>query len=215
VVRKVISRRNLMTIDELKEQIILLPEQLKRALCQEAEAKFKADSLADSIDKLREKLKEQNEENDEKVDEEEEDDNVELIKLESKHDRLKVKLDEAHGKAELKFRRDNPKATNEHVKAAVGTDSEVSRLRLELIDVKEESRIKKITLQREISDTRMKARRESWLRDQSEPESEELNRLEEEYIQAQREVTKAETEVKTVKAKLDAFKLLVQLEGLG
>src|ERR1700749_1847125 len=128
-----------MTIDELKEQLTLLPEQLKQALSREAEARFKADSLENSIAKLKETLKDQNEENDEgEPEEESEDDDIELIKLESEHDRLKAKLDAAQDKAEIEFRRDNPKATNEYVKAAVGNNTEVSRLRLELIDAKEE-----------------------------------------------------------------------------
>lgn len=208
-----------MTIDELKEQLTVLPEQLKQALSREAAARFKADRIEDLIDKLKEKLKKQNEENDEDEPEEEsEDDDIELIKLESEHDRLKAKLDAAQDKAEIDFRRDNPKATNEHVKAAVGNNTEVSRLRLELIDAKEECKIKKITLQRarrQANEARLIARRDSWRRREPEPESEELERLEDEQMQALREAAEAEVEVEVIRAKLDTFKLLIQIESLS
>jgi hypothetical protein len=201
-----------MTIDELKEQLNLLPEQLRQALSREAAARFKADDLEDSIDKLKEKLKDQNEENDEGEPEEESEDNdIELIKLESEYDRLKAKLDAAQDKAEIEFRRDNPKATN-------GNNTDVSRLRLELIDAKEECKIKKITLQRarrQANEERLIARRGSWRRREPEPESAELERLEIERAQALRDAADADVEVEMIRARLDTFKLLIQLESLS
>jgi hypothetical protein len=210
-----------MTVEELKEQLTLLPDQFRQALVRETEARFKADRLEASVEKLREKLKHQDEDdNNEPEDEGSEDDDTELIKLESAHDRLKVKLQSAEDKAEIAFRRENPKATNEHVKAAVGNNSEVERLRLELIDAKEECKIKKITLQRarrEAMNARLEARRESWRRGRGkpEPESEELDRLEEEHAEALREVMETEDDVEVLRAKLDTFKLLIQLENIG
>jgi hypothetical protein len=208
-----------MTIEEIKEHLTLLPEQLRQALSREVAARFKADRLEDSIDKLKEKLKTQNEENDEgEPEEESEDDDIELIKLESEHDQLKAKLDAAQDKAEIEFMRDNPKATNEHVKAAVGNNTEVGRLRLELIDAKEECKTKKITLQRarrQANEERLIARRGSWRRREPEPESAELERLEIERAQALRDAADADVEVEMIRARLDTFKLLIQLESLS
>jgi predicted RNase H-like nuclease (RuvC/YqgF family) len=92
---------------------------------------------------------------------------------------------------------------------------------LELLSAKEECKIKKLTLQRtrrEARDERLEARRrELWQRRQGkpEPESEELDRLEEEHSQALREVIEAKVEVEFLKTKLDTFKLLIQLESIG
>jgi len=211
-----------MTIDELKEQLILLPDQLRQALARDAEVRFKAERLVESVEKLREKLKNQEAENDdeEESDDDSEDDDIELIKIESNRDRLKAKLAAAEDKAEIAFRRENQKATNEHVKAAVGNDEDVARLRLELIDANEECKIKKLTLQRarrEAMNARLEARREAWRRGRNspEPESEELDKLEEEHTEALRKVMEAEIEVEALRAKLDTFKILVQLESIS
>jgi hypothetical protein len=211
-----------MTIEDLKEQLTLLPDQLKHALAREAEARFKADRLEESVLKLRERLKSQEAEKDDdgEPDEDSEDDDIELIKIESDRDRLKAKLVAAEDKAEIAFRRENPKATNEHVKAAVGNDEDVARLRLELIDANEKCKIKKLTLQRarrEAMNARLEARRELWRRgrNQPEPESKELDRLEEEHVEALKEVMEAEVEVEAIRAKLDTFKLLIQLESIS
>ena len=135
------------TIDELKEQIALLPGQLGDALNRQVRAQLEVNKLQEQVVKVKARLKEQSAE--EEPEEEVEDENIELIKLESNLERLKVKLGEAEDRAEVEFRRETPKATESHVKAAVGNNAEVNRLKLEIIDVKEESRIKKITLQRE------------------------------------------------------------------
>jgi hypothetical protein len=209
-----------MTIEELKEQLALLPDQFRQALARETEATFKANRLETSVEKLRERLKSQNKEEDEDEPEEDgEGDDVELIKLESAQDRLKVKLQGEEYKAEMAFRRDFPKATNEHVKAAVGNTPEVERLRLKLIDAKEECKLKEITLQRarrEAANARAEARRELWVRrrDRPEPESKELDKLEEEYAEALRMMMEAKDEVEILRAKLDTFKVLVQLESI-
>lgn len=210
-----------MTIEELKEHLTLLPDQFRQALARETEATFKANKLEASVEKLRDRLKSQSKEEDEdEPDDDSEDEDAELIKLESAHDRLKVKLQGAEYKAEMAFRREYPKATNEHVKAAVGNTPEVERLRLELIDAKEKSKLKEVTLQRarrEAMNARAEARRELWLRrrEKPEPESEELNRLEEEYAEALRIAMEAKDEVEVLRAKLDTFRLLIQLESIG
>jgi chromosome segregation ATPase len=202
----------MMSLEQLKEQIIALPEQLREALMQHVDAQLEVSRLEGQIEKLKAQLEGQEEEAD---DDSNEDEDVGLIKLETKIDKLKVKLDEAEYKAELEFRRENPKTTEGHVKAAVGDNQEVNRLRLEIIDAKEEARIKKVTLQRERRaawEDRVQARRAA--RNRIEPESDELNALQESLERASSKAMMAEAEVEALRAKLDTYKLLVMLEGV-
>jgi chromosome segregation ATPase len=203
----------MISLEQLKEQINALPEQLKDALIKQVNARLEVLRLEGQVDKLKSQLEEQHE--DEETDDSSEDDDVGLIKLETKLEKLKVKLCEAEDKVELEFRRENPKTTEGYVKATVGNDKEVNRLKLEIIDIKEEARIKKVTLQRE-----RKAARENRMqallaaRNKIEPESEELNALQDSLDEASSKAMMAEVEVETLKAKLDTYKLLVQLEGI-
>lgn len=201
------------SLDELKTQIELLPQQLRDALERKARANLGVTRLEEEVDKLKAQIKADDEE--EEPEDEDEDNNVELIKLEAKQERLKVKLGEAEDKAELQFRRETPKATDSYVKAAVGNDSQVNRLRLEIIDVKEEARIKKITIQRERRATweaRVHTRRASMHK--AEPESKELNSLQEQLYNALEEMMLADAEVESLRAKLDSYKMLVQLKQM-
>jgi hypothetical protein len=200
------------TIDELKEQIAILPTQLREALNKQIRAQLEVNKFQEQVERLKATLKEQS---DEEEPEESEDENVELIKLESKLDRLKIKLSEAEDRAELDFRRETPKATESHVKAAVGNNTEVNRLRVEIIDAKEEARIKKITLQRERRaawDARMQGRRTDRIK--SELESKELDALQGQLSEALFESMMADAEVETLQAQLDVYKMLVQLEAI-
>jgi hypothetical protein len=206
-----------MPFEELKEQIAILPNQVHEALERKVHVQMEASRLEDEIEKLEEQLKEEQEAESEEDEEENEDgdENIELINLEAELERLKVRLCEAEDRVELEFRRQTPKATDSYVKAAVGNDPEVNRLKLKIVDIKEESRIKKVTLQRERRaawEARTQAR--SALRDRDEPNSEELVALKGQHLGALHEAMLAEVEVETLKAKLDSFKLLVQLESL-
>lgn len=199
------------TVAELKEKIAILPKQLREALDNQVRAQLEANKLQEQVEKLKAQLKSQDDE--EQPEEEGEDENVELIKLESKLERLKVKLNEAEDRAELEFRRETPKATESHVKAAVGNNAEVNRLKVEIIDVKEEARIKKVTLQRERRaawDARIQGRLAA--RNKVEPQSEELDALQAQLYEALFESMTADAEVETLQAQLDVYKMLVQLE---
>lgn len=201
------------TVDELKEQIAILPMQLREALNKQVRAQLEVNKLEERVEKLKAQLKAQDDE--EQPEEEGEDENVELIKLESKLERLKVKLNEAEDRAELEFRRETPKATESHVKAAVGNNAEVNRLKVEIIDVKEEARIKKVTLQRERRaawDARIQGRLAA--RNKVEPQSEELDALQTQLYEALFESMMADAEVEALQAQLDVYKMLVQLEAI-
>lgn len=200
------------TVEELKEQIALLPTQLREALNKQVQAQFKVNELQGQVERLKSKLKEQND--DEEPEEEGEDENIELIKLESNLERLKVKLGEAEDKAELEFRRETPKVTESHVKAAVGNNAEVNRLKVEIINVKEEARIKKAILQRERKaawEARIQGRR---ARNKPELENEELDAIQERLSEALFESMMADAEVEALQAQLDVYKMLVQLEAI-
>lgn len=202
-----------MSLEQLKEQINALPEQLKDALIKQVNAQLEMSQLEGQIDKLKSHLDEQRE--DEETDDSSEDDDVGLIRLETKLERLKLKLYEAENRVELEFRSKTAKTTEGRVKAEVGNNQEVNRLKLEIIDVKEEARIKKATLQRE--------RRAAWeekiqvrhtARNKVEPDSEELDALQDRLDRASSKVMMAKVEVETLRAKLETYALLVRLEGI-
>jgi chromosome segregation ATPase len=202
-----------ISLEQLKEQISTIPEQLKDALVKQVNAKLEVSRLEAQVDRLKSQLEEQRE--DEETDDSSEDDDVGLIKLETKLERLKVKLCEAENRVELEFRRGAEKTTEGRVKAEVGNNPEVNRLKLEIIDVKEEARIKKATLQRE--------RRAAWeeqvqarhrARNKVEPDSEELNALQDRLDRASSKEMMAKVEVEILRTKLETYTLLVQLEGI-
>ncbi|MDQ1610427.1 MAG: hypothetical protein QOG00_358 [Pyrinomonadaceae bacterium] len=203
----------MISLEQLKGQITVLPDQLRDALIKQVNAQLEVIRIEAQVDKLKSQLEEQRE--DEETDDGGEDDDVGLIKLETKLERLKVKLCEAENRVELEFRGKSLKTTEGRVKAEVGSNQEVNRLKLEIIDVKEEARIKKATLQRE--------RRAAWeeqvqsrhrARNKVEPESEELNALQDRLDGASSKEMMAKVEVETIRAKLETYTLLVQLEGI-
>jgi hypothetical protein len=101
------------------------------------------------------------------------------------------------------------------VKAAVGNSTEVNRLKVEIIDAKEEARIKKVTLQRERRaawDVRIQGRLAA--RNRVEPQSEELDALQAQLYEALFESMMADAEVEALQAQLDVYKMLVQLEAI-
>jgi hypothetical protein len=115
---------------------------------------------------------------------------------------------------ELEFRRETPKVTESHVKAVIGNNDEVNRLKVEIINVKEEARIKKVTLQRErraVWEARIQGRR---ARNKPELESEELDAIQERLSEALFESMMADAEVEALQAQLDVYKMLVQLEAI-
>lgn len=196
------------TIEELKEEIYSLPDKLNRALERKVRAQVEVSRLETAVEKLEVRLKQEKEQSESQDNDDNEDEDTELIEMETELKKLKVQLDEAESRAELDFRRNTPKTTENQVKATVCADENVSRLKLELIEQEVKVKTKKQTLQRE--------RREAWLTRRPsvrhvEVESTELDSLQEELATAESKLMMANIEVETFQTKLDTFKMLVQL----
>jgi chromosome segregation ATPase len=196
------------TIEELKEEIYSLPDKLNRALERKVKAQVEVSRLETEVEKLEVRLKQEKEQSEAQDNDDNEDEDTELIEMEAELKKLKVQLDEAESRAELDFRRNTPKTTENQVKATVCADENVSRLKLELIEQEVKVKTKKQTLQRE--------RREAWLTRRPsvrhvEVDSSELDSLLEELAIAESKLMMANIEVETLQAKLDAFKMLIPL----
>ncbi len=87
------------------------------------------------------------------------DENAELIKMETKAEKLKYRLSEAEDKAEVEFRGSGAKATDQHVKAVVGSNADVIRLRDEYLDAKEAAKLRQMEIRRERTAAREEAMR--------------------------------------------------------
>jgi chromosome segregation ATPase len=198
-----------MTISELKEQLISFTAEYKAALEKQTQAVLNYEKLETGLKKLQNELALANE-----VEEansgEIEDENSEIIDLEAKLEKLKLELLYAESEVELEVRRTHARATESHIKALVGTDANVHRLRNRIIDGKAYIKTKKAELSRE--------RRENWEKQKQkrtqakiQPESEELTALQEKLFLAERESLLANDEVEILKTKLETLKLLVSL----
>jgi chromosome segregation ATPase len=201
------------SVDQLKEQIETLPATLRAALERQARARIAVAQLEAQIDKLEAKIAyESSERNGEDNDLEGE---LALLKLETTLERIKLRLAEAEDEAELEFRSSALKTTEGHVKAAVGTDQTVSRLRHELLDAKEAARARKITLQHERQIARIAEHGARFaLRTADAPENQELPALQDELASAQEEMLLADVEVDVAGATIDTYRMMVQVESL-
>ena len=206
------------SVDRLKEQIESIPATLSKALERRAKAQIEVARLKRRISKLEAEIEREVDEDDN--DEADESDGLEdelaLLKIESEFKTIKLQVSEAEDKAEMEFRSSAPKPTNEHVKAAVGSDPEVIRLRHECLKAEEAMRERKLTLQREkrsAREARPIARSRS--RTAALPENEEMAALQEELLAAQVELILAESEVEAGRITLDTYKMLVQIESLN
>lgn len=206
------------SVDKLKEQIESIPATLSNALERRAKAQIEVARLKRQISKLEAEIEREGNEddNDEADDSDDLEDELALLKLESEFKTLKLQVSEAEDKAEMEFRSSAPKPTNEHVKAAVGSDPEVSRLRRECLKAEEAVRERKLTLQRERRIAR-EARPITRFRSRTAalPENEEMAALQEELLAAQAELILAESEVEAGQVTLDTYKMLVQIESLN
>lgn len=204
-----------LSTDQLKEQIAIVPIELRKALEQQAKARMTVASLQSQIDKIEAEIEKVSEE-DEYGDEIEGDDleeDLALIKMESAIERLKLKLQEEEDKAEIAFRRSTEKTTEALVKAAVGTNPKVIELRSALLDAKEALKEKRLTLQNE----RIKAREAELEARYSAPaqvipEDDKLVELREKFASAEYDLSLADIEVEVVRAKIETYKMLVGLE---
>jgi len=196
------------TIEELKEEIYSLPDKLNHALERKVKAQVEVSRLETAVEKLEARLKQEKEQSEDQDNDDNGDEDTELIEMEAELKKLKVQLDEAESRAELDFRHNTPKTTENQVKATVCADENVSRLKLELIEQEVKVKTKKQTLQRE--------RREAWLTRRPparhvEVESTELDSLQTELATAESKLMMAGVEVETLQTKLDTFNMLVQL----
>ena len=200
--------------EQLKEQIESIPTILRQALERQAKARIEVARIEAQVDKLEAEIaREGGPNDDDNLDEGDDlEDDLALLKLESKLERLKLEVTEAEDKAELEFRESASKTTEGLVKAAVGNDPNVIRLRRECLEAKEAARIQKITLQRErqaAREAKLEARRVT--RVAVEPENAEVSALQERLMLAQDEVILADVEVDVTQAMIETYKMLVQL----
>ncbi len=205
-----------LSLDELKEQIRALPDKLREALERQAKATMTVAHLETRMDRLQAEIdSERGEIEEENAVNRDFENDLELLKLESTAKHLKLEVAEAENKAEIEIRRSSGRVTEGHVKAAVGTDSDVSRLKHALLDAEDAAKVRKVTLQRE-----RRLAREAALeaRSSRQPVAELLNprmsALQSELEQAREEVLLAALEVEVVRTTVGTYKLLVQLEGV-
>jgi len=201
--------------DQLKEQIESIPATLRKALERQAKARIAVARLEAQINKLEAEIERENSQKENDSPEPEYDsleDELELLKLESNVERLKLQVTEAEDKAEMAFRESAAKTTEGQVRAAVGTDPTVMRLRRECLDAKESARERKITLQRErqaAREAKLQARYATSV--DIAPENEKISALREKLEQAEEEVILADVEVEVSQAMVETYKMLVQL----
>jgi hypothetical protein len=190
-----------MTTEELKRQLIQLPEQYEEALRKQTEKIVVVKRLEFEIEKLKgnpAKLVENNSL--------EEDADEDLIALDAELERLKLRLAESECKVELNIRVSNGKVTESHVKALVTTDENVSQLRKELIEAKTRIKIRKAELQRKRSELWEKKRHNNDVFD-----GQEGTELKNKLLLAEEESFFANDQVEVLKVKLDTLQLLTSL----
>ena len=204
-----------LSSEQLKEQITSVPNELQKALEQQAKARMEVAHLEMQISKLEAEIEKTSEEDkDNAPDYDDLENNLELLKMESAVERIKLKLTEAEDKAEIEFRRNTEKTTEALVKAALGTNPTVIELRNKLLDAKEAAKERKVTLQNE----RMKAREAKLeaiykTRQDTAPENDKLFDLQEKLSSAKDVLMLTDIEVKVVLAKIETYKMLVGLEN--
>ncbi len=198
-----------MTTSELKEQIASFTAEYKTALERQTQAVLEYEKLEHDLKKLQNELQLSNE-NEEANSDESEVENAEIIDLEAKLEKLKLELLYAESEVELEVRRTHARATESHIKALVGTDVNVHKLRNRIIDGKAYIKTKKAEINRERKENWEKQRQKR-MQAKRQPESDELTALQEKLDLAERESISANDEVEVLKTKLETLKLLVAL----
>lgn len=199
------------TIENLKEEIYALPEQLNQALGKKVEAELEVSRIKRAIKKLEAQLKKEEEQKEEQGDYDTGNEDTEIIETERELRELEMELTETESRVELDYRNNHQKVTESQVRAAVRDNEDVKKLKRKIAEQKIKGKTQKHTLRRE----RHKAfiPRRPYL-ERFEPESVELSLLQEELSTAEGESMKAEIEVETLQAKLNVFKILVQIIAL-
>src|SRR5689334_20734970 len=116
-----------LSSEQLKGQITSIPNELQKALEQQAKARIAVAHLESQVSKLQTELEvvDEQEDNDDAPEYDGLEDNLELLRMESAVERLKLKVTEAEDKAEIEFRKTTEKTTEALVKAALGTNPTV------------------------------------------------------------------------------------------
>lgn len=201
--------------DNLKEKVQNFPSLLRTALERQAKARIAVARMEAQIAKLeaRKELQDEKDTDTGNLIDDVLDDDVALIKLETKLERLKLEVTEAEDKAELEFRSAESRVTEGYVKATVGSNAVVSRLRHELLDAKEAARIRKATLQRERQLARLAEQEERFsLRQSIVPEDDKLSAFREKLEEANEELILADVEVLVAHTTIEAYQILVKIE---
>lgn len=180
------------------------PDALRKALAEQAR-------LENLIEKLEETV-------DPEVDEEEEEptevykpnfeENRNVVRLEAKIEKNKIKLKEAEGKASQMYRNENPKATIAAMTAAEDTDPNVIKIRMELADFTEQRKLLEI-----------EAREGDWIQRNGSSHANaspartdrEQTKLEKQLEKARLDLEKANAEVTALRAQFKGYKLLAEM----
>ncbi len=136
-----------------------------------------------------------------------------LINLETKIERLKLELAEAEDKAEIEFRASETRVTEGYVKAYLGSNPIVTSLRHKVLDAKEAARIRKVTIQRERQSERLKQQESFILRTNAAPKDDKLSDLRNNLVEANEELILADVEVEVAIASVETYKMLAQLSN--
>lgn len=191
-----------MEVKELKNQILLLPDLYAKAVENQTQAFLEVQRLEHEVAKLENHLSRE-ENNEINISD---DTDIELINLELELERLKLNLAKAENSVELEVRVSNAKVTESHVKAFVGTDSEVSRLRNEIVESKARIKIRKADIQRKRNEIWEKRRVK-----RQKVDSEDIDILKDLLLLAKKQLTIFNDEVDVLKIKLETLTLLAGL----
>jgi len=202
--------------EKLKEQIASIPNELQKALEIQAKARMLVAHLEAQVSKLEseaERVSGQENEDDGVPGYDDLENNLELLRLESAVERLKLKVTQSEDRAEIEFRKSTEKTTDALAKAAVGTNPKVMELKNELLDAKDKFNERRITLRNEEVKAR-EARRESIhsTRKDTPAENGKLFELQEKLYAAENALILADNEVEVIQAKIETYKMLVKLE---
>lgn len=193
-----------MTITELKEELISFTAEYRRALERQTQIVLEYEKLQRELEKFQHELLATQDEATNSAESED----SETIDLEAKLEKLKLELAHAESEVELEVRRTHARATESHIKALVGTDEKVHRLRNRILDGKAYIKTKKAEIERERGENWEKQKR---LQATLQPENEELFALQEKLASVRRENLLAGVEVEVLRKKLETLKLLVAL----
>ena len=201
---------SIKTINELKEEISLLPIQYKQAVEKQTRTILEVDRLKQEIEKLKKTLFSENEADETEIIDDTDD--TELINLKRDLDKLKLNLTRTECNVELNARKENLKATESHVKALINADEDVYKLREQFIDEQAKIKTRESELKRQRQERREKER-VSYRQSRAIPKSQELEDLETKLFTAISEQYSANDEVEVLKVKLETYRLLVGLES--